>query len=371
MAPKRTVVHLIQSLNTGGCETKLLRTLPLLADDFNQVIITLKERGNLAPRFEAKGIRVITIGLKGLTDGQGINRLISEIKSVKPSLIITYLFHADFVGRLFVQRRLPIPVVPSLVTTYNFARYLPARLFERATKGLVNHYLANSPAVKDYYVANVGVKPDKITVIPNGIDTAVFDAADRKKVRSELKLQPNTFVVTCVANLAANKGHRYLLEAMAGLQTKYPDSVALIAGTGQEERALKELAQSLGIAKKVFFLGRRNDIPDVLAASNAFVLPTLFEGMSIAIMEAMAAKVAVVTTDIPENRALVTNNQTGLLVPVNTALPIQEALERLASQPTLRTKLANQARRSIEKNFELKAVAKQWLLMINRFAKAN
>lgn len=363
---KKVVAHIIQSLNTGGCETKLLRTLPLLSDQYQSVIFTLKERGVLADKFEEQGIRVVPIGLKGFFDRDGIKKLITAVRREKPSLVITYLFHADLIGRLFVQRAITAPLIPSLVTTYNFIRYLPARLFEYFSKGMVRHYLANSPAVKSYYVQKLGVPEEKITVLPNGMDLAIFDQLNPGAFRRELKLNSKTFVITCVANLAANKGHRFLLSAFEDFFASYPNSALVLAGTGVERENLQAQVKDYRSQQRIFFLGSRSDVPQILVDTNAFVLPTLFEGMSIAIMEAMAARVPVITTDIPENRALITGEKTGLLVPVKTVEPITAALKRLASEPQLSRQLASAARQSIERHYEIGAVARQWKSVIRR-----
>ena len=210
---KKRVVHLIQSLDSGGCENMLLRTLPHI-NSFEHIIITLKKRGELADQFEKKGISIISVNQKSLLDIVSYKRLLKTVKKIKPNLIITYLFHADMLGRLCLQFTGKFKVIPFLRTTYNHPRYWQVRLLEKLTKKLVPYYLANSEAVKKYYVRNIGVNPKRITIIPNGIDIDYYDNVPRdKKFRKNLGIEPKETVLICVANFHINKGHKYLLEA--------------------------------------------------------------------------------------------------------------------------------------------------------------
>ena len=361
MSAKRRIVHLISSLESGGCENMLSRTLPLLNDnEYEQIVITLFRPGSLAAQLEKNGVRVVTLHLRRLTDFGGLRRLIVEIAALQPSLVLTYLFHADLIGRLYVQQRIAAPVVPFLRTTYNFARYWPARLFEWITRGFAHHYLANSQSVKAHYTRHFGVADQAVTVIPNGIDVEVFDEAEGAEVVQELALPDNRFVVTCVANLAKNKGHRYLLEAFEQVLRAHPNAWLLLVGEGAEERALRSQIEGHAAQRSIIFLGRRSDVPNILAASDVFVLPTFFEGMSNAVQEAMAARLSVVTTDIPENKVLITHRDTGLLVPTQDTQSLAAALMELADDQSLRSRLGSNARQTIEGRFGMPTVLSLW-----------
>ena len=108
---KKTIIHLIQSLDSGGCENMLLRTLPLI-NKFEHVVITLRKKGELSNKFEENGIKVISINQNSLLDINSYFRLIKIIKSIKPGLIITYLFHADFIGRIILQPVIKTKIIP-------------------------------------------------------------------------------------------------------------------------------------------------------------------------------------------------------------------------------------------------------------------
>lgn len=367
--PKKKVIHIIQSLDSGGCEHMLLRTLPLLSDGFEHRILTLQEPGELAPRFTEKGIPVTTINLGGFFDFPGYRRLLSETRLLAPDCIITYLFHADMIGRLFLRPalgwRMPhgnsAPIIPFLRTTYNHPKYLVARILEWLTRPFVRQYLANSEAVKDFYTEHLGVQPGKITVIPNGIDIDYFDSIiPDKALRESLGIKPDDFIVICVANLHPNKGHRYLLQAFEAVYKKHPETYLLIVGDGTEHARLKNQTQEYTSKNNIAFLGRRTDVPELLKISDCFILPTLFEGQSNAIMEAMASSLPVVTTDIPENRTLIQNNVNGILIPTENSIALIDTIQRIMSNTEMNEQLSKEAKKTIGDSFLLEKTVTKW-----------
>lgn len=360
MAQKPKIMHLIQSLDLGGCENFLLRLLPRLAK-FDHIVITLAAFGSLAPQFEGRGIKVVSLRSRSLFDLMSLFRLRQSIVTYKPDLIFSYLFHADVVGRLFVQPFLGQRVIPCLRTTYNYPRYRWARRFEQVTHGLVSHYLANSEAVKAYYVNHLGVKAQAITVIPNGLDLKDFGKSKRPQiVKHALGLPPKALVITCVANLHPNKGHTYLLEAFEATGGQNKTSHLLIVGDGETAEQLHQQAATYRSKSRIHFLGRRDDVPSILSVTDIFVLPTLFEGMSNAILEAMASACAVIVTDIPENRVLITHQVNGLLVAPRDARGLGRAIGLLAQDSRLGRKLGVAARESVRQNYSLEKSAKEW-----------
>ncbi|HBD95953.1 MAG: hypothetical protein UX41_C0011G0004 [Candidatus Collierbacteria bacterium GW2011_GWE1_46_18] len=348
---KKKIVHIIQSLDNGGCENMLLRTLPLLKG-IDQEVIVLKKRGDLADRMETSRIKVYK--------AKNIFDLLRKIKEKKPALVITYLFHADFFGRFLIQP-LGYKVIPYLRTTYNFPRYKAIRIFEKLTKYFVKKYLANSEAVKKYFQENIGVDPKKITVIPNGINISIFKRAkrDRKKIRQMMKVANKERVFVCVSNFHLNKGHKYLLDAFEKLFRTSPQKIWLwLVGTGEEEKNLKNQINNFKSKNRIKFLGKRNDVPSILAASDIFVLPTLFEGMSNAIMEAMASELPIVTTRIPENTSLFGRNDE--LVEIKSSESIYNKVNQYLTDTDLVINEVNKNKKIVEENYDIYTVAEKF-----------
>jgi len=365
MTQKKEILHIIQSLDNGGCENMLLRLLPLI-DDFEHKIITLKELGELASKFVSAGIAVETIHCNSLFDIPGILRLRELVREENPDVIITYLFHADMLGRLLLRTKHTL-IIPFLRTTYNHPKYVIARILEWLTNPLVKKYLANSEAVKDFYVKNIGVQPEKITVIPNGIDIAYFDSiTPDPELRKSLGIKPDDFVIICVANLHINKGHRYLLEAFEQLHSlpSHPFQGGeskrglklILVGDGTERKNLEQQIKNYQSKNNILFLGRRTDIPQLLKISDIFVLPTMFEGMSNAILEAMASGLPVITTGIPENKEIIEDNKTGLIVPVKNSIALAQTIEKLLGDKNQSESLGGNARKKIQEYFDLKII---------------
>ena len=361
---RERVIHLIQALDNGGCENMLLRILPRLTD-FEHKIITLNHRGELADQFEKKNIAVGNINQKNIFDIFSYFRLLKEIRKEKPDIIFTYLFHADFVGRLFLQIFTKAKIIPFLRTTYNHKKYFSARLFEKLTKYFVKNYLANSESVKNFYAENIGVNPEIITVIPNGVDVDFYAKIKRdENLRESLGIEKEDLAIICVANLHINKGHKYLLEAFENIYKENKNIKLLLVGNGDEKENLLKQIENYESKNNILFLGKRTDVPQLLKISDIFVLPTLFEGMSNAILEAMAIGMPVVTTGILENRELIKDEKVGILIPTRDAIAIQKNISLLLQNESFRKSLEENARKDIAENYSLKTIIKKWEIFL-------
>ena len=152
-------------------------------------------------------------------------------------------------------------------------------------------------------------------------------------LRTELGIRDEERIVAAVGSLYDVKGHKYLLEAVPSILRAHPSTVFLIAGRGEREAALRRQAQRLGIDARVQFLGFRPDVPALLAMCDVFVQPSLSEGLSIAILEAMGAARPVVTTRVGGNPELVVDGETGILVEPADARGLTSAVTRILSDP--------------------------------------
>ena len=188
----------------------------------------------------------------------------------------------------------------------------------------------------------------KMRVIPNGLDPGPFTREPNVDLRRSLS--DGRPLVLAVARLDPQKGHRYLLEAAA----QVPEAVFALAGDGPDRAALEALAVDLGIRDRVRFLGRRSDIADLLAACDVFVLPSLYEGLPISLLEAMAAERAVIATAIGGTDEVVVHEQTGLLVPPAEPAALAAALRRLLADDALRRRLAVAGHDRVTSHFSIR-----------------
>ncbi len=181
----------------------------------------------------------------------------------------------------------------------------------------------------------------------------------RTEVRRELGLAAAARVVGLVARLDHwGKGHREFFSALAALPERYPVE-ALIIGGGRREAEMRRLATELGLAGRVHFLGQRDDVPDLLSALDLFVLPSHSEGVSLALLEAMAAGLPVIASRVGGLPEVVTDGENGLLIPPQDPQALATALERLLADPDLAQKLGANARRHVEENYSLERLGRE------------
>ncbi len=241
-------------------------------------------------------------------------------------------------------------------TRFNGKRRFICRVLGRFT----DLSLAVSRGVRDYLLAHLGLDPAKVRVVPNGVDVAAIDAArPGPLVRRELGLPADVPVIGLVGRLDHwGKGHKELFSAMAQLRERHPVQ-ALIVGGGRREAQVRQLAESLGLAAAVHFLGPRRDVPDLLNAMDIFVLPSYSEGVSLALLEAMAAGRPVVATAVGGLPEVVTDGDNGLLIPPRDANALAEALARLLSDPAWAQQLGANARAHVREHYSLDRLGRE------------
>jgi sugar transferase (PEP-CTERM/EpsH1 system associated) len=200
---------------------------------------------------------------------------------------------------------------------------------------MVNRFVAVTEDLGRWLVQTVGVPARKVTVIPNGVDTARFAGEGRLAARRSLALADDAFVVGSVGRLDPVKDYASLLRAFAILVRQQPASRLVLAGDGPERGRIEAHLAEASLGDRVLLLGERHDIPLVLAALDVFVLPSIAEGMSNVILEAMASGVPVVATSVGGNPELVDDGATGRLVPPRAPEALAQALAGYAADPHL------------------------------------
>jgi glycosyltransferase involved in cell wall biosynthesis len=210
-----------------------------------------------------------------------------------------------------------------------------------------------------------GVRPERVTVITNGVPLAPVSQASARSVRTELLRGSDDFLIFSAGRLVPEKGHRVLLHAAARVLQDFPNMVFAIAGDGPLRADLAELTAELGISDHIRLLGSRADVPDLLAASDIFVLSSLTEGLPMALLEAMAAGKAVVSTDVGGIRAALDDGGCGLLVPPNDALTLADALLRLLRDERLRADLAGRARERARDVYSLEQMGSHYMRLLS------
>jgi len=207
-------------------------------------------------------------------------------------------------------------------------------------------------------LAGGGIDPEKIRVIPDGVDYSSFEnASSGGYLRKELSFAPDDFLVGIVAHLADHKGHRYLIEATRVLKARVPKVKVIVVGAGPLRMGLGRQARESRVEEMVFFLGFRDDIPQILASLDLFVLSSTQEGMGSSILEAMASRLPVVASKAGGIPELVGHEETGLLVPPRDPKALAEAIIRIYSDKELGRRLGQKGYELVHRKFSARAMA--------------
>lgn len=361
----------ITGLGEGGAEKQLVAlSRHLKASGWDADVVSLlpparhavETRRCLAELRDA-GIRVWSPGIVSQRAPiGGLCALWRHWHTRRPEVVCTFMFHANVVGRV-LGRLARVPVVVSSIRNERFGPRWRERL-EAATERLCDVTIVNSDAVAASLVARGVVRRDHCRVIPNAVDFARFvpAAASRRAVtRARLGVSPDDFLWLAVGRLVPHKDHASLLDAMTRLRPGHPAVRLAIAGDGPLRESLRRQGSGPALEGAVHWLGLRSDVPDLLAASDAFVLPSRWEGSPNVVLEAVAAGVPVTATDVGGVRELVEDGGSGFVVRPGDAAALAAAMERLMRlAPQARQQMGQRGRQSVRRRHDATAVLEQW-----------
>ncbi len=348
---KKVILHVIDALNIGGAQELLVllakKTPP---EACRTLVCVLQPDLTIKGRLTDKGAEVFCLMrprasilsplrfLKYVSGG--LKDIITICRRYKVDVVHCHLSDAEFIG---------IPAgrlagVKRVVSTVHYPALLPERakgsgrnLLRRIATRLL-YLLADRVVAVSFDVAAqleriFHLDPEKIEIIVNGIDVEeIGRVSPDPEILSSIGGRPGERLVLAVGRLMPPKGHRYLIEAMPALAERFKVRL-LLTGDGDLRESLVEEGRSLGVGESISFLGSRDDIPELLAAAEVFVLPSVSEGTSLALLEAMAAAKPIVATDIPGNRGLLRHEHNSLLVPPGDPERLYLAIAALLADP--------------------------------------
>ena len=297
MADRIRVALVITELNVGGAERCLVNLATGLdRTRFAPAVYSLAprpagDRDGLVRSLDAAGVPTQFLGATSVRHAfSAARRLRALLGQQQPHLVQSFLFHANVVATLAVQA---LPGI-CLVTGIRVADPTRWRQWlERWVSRRVQSIVCVSRSVADFCQQEAGLSPEKLVVIPNGIETSAYPASSPAPLAA-LGIQPDRQSIACVARLHPQKGVDWLLSFSRRWLDQLPRHDLLLVGDGPQRQALQQLAVSLGIEARVHFAGWRPDVPQILAASALLVLPSRWEGMPNVLLEAMATALPVV-----------------------------------------------------------------------------
>lgn len=359
------VLHLIDSFGIGGAQQRLFNDLQFLGPEFEHQALAVF---GPAESRQARSIAVPlqTLGLERTREVPlGVARLV-RLLSTHPRIRIvhTQLFWADLVGRL-AARACGRPVVSTMQNAcherdsgwYSAWRHQA----DRMTARLLARAIAVSEYVRGSVLRRLDVPAETITVIPNAVDADRVrpDAGRRLRVRGQLGLTAGEFAWVIVSRLVGRKGLEDLLPALAHVAAQAPSTVLLIAGDGSLRGELEQRAAALDIADRVRFLGARSDVLELLDAADAFVLPSLHEGLPVAVLEAMAMEKPCVLSAIPAHLEIVEHGVNGIVTAPSDVPALARAMLDLQEEPAMRDRLGACARVRVVRAFAAASCARR------------
>jgi glycosyltransferase involved in cell wall biosynthesis len=357
------VLHLISSGGMYGAEAvvaALARDLQSMGEGSIVGIFDNmhRPRNDAADRMEESGVRVVRIPCRGRIDRQTVRAIREILISDDISLLHCHGYKADIYGYL-AARKLRLPKVATrhsqtakhcglAVQAYEFLDHQFLRYFDSL--------IAVSEAIADE-TRQIGIAPQKIFTIPNGIDPLPFGSVSLEKqssIGSEIR-------VGTVGRLIERKGIDYFLKAAGLIQIEFPLAHFVIVGDGPYRGTLERLARDLGIEGNLSFDGTRTDMPCVYNSFDIFVLPSLEEGLPVTILEALASQCPVVATAVGAIPEVIVTGQTGILIRPGEIEELAGAIRSLLLDSELRRRLGKNGQTLIHERYSSRIMSERYL----------
>lgn len=367
---KIIIVHIIAALNVGGTEMMLYRLLPRMRKDrFENIVITLKEKGELSKDFESQNIRVYNVGsMGGILRISALIRSLKILRQINPDIIQGWLPHGNLItilvsvfllyrlSALWNIRHTALPKAETknstllIIKLLSLLSSLPQKIIFNSKTGANDHI-------------RMGYRRDKSCIIPNGFDTKLFSPSEKNRscVRSELNISEEAVLIGLIGRFDPLKDHSCFLKAGAKLLSNKREVYFLLAGreVDWQNQQLKQLIEKLGMSGKVFLLGERRDIHRITAALDIAACSSVAEGFPNVIGEAMSCGIPCVVTDVGDSAWLVGNS--GMVVPPRNHEALCEAwLKLIELGSAKRQVLGEKARKRIENHFSIQMIVKKY-----------
>jgi glycosyltransferase involved in cell wall biosynthesis len=354
------VVHIIKVIRVAGAEQHLLTLLEGLrqhhiAAEMLLLVEPARPMDDYVALLQARSIPVERLIIHRHTDVSILPRLRQAIRSRQPHIVHTHLIHADTYGVL-AARWAGVPIV--LSSRHNddaFRHRSVIKLANRFFWRITDAGIAISDAIRDFTIAVEGARPAQLHTIRYGLDThtpPLDHTQARAALRHELGLPPNTPIIGMVCRLVEQKGVTYGLAAFQRIAQDFPDVHLVIAGEGSLRPMLEAQAADQHLEHRVHFLGWRADAPSLMAGLDIFLLPSLWEGFGLVLLEAMSQQIPIIASRVSAIPEIVLHGQTGLLVPPRAMDELAAALRQLLTDSALRQHMGLLGRDRLEQVFD-------------------
>jgi glycosyltransferase involved in cell wall biosynthesis len=358
--PGLRIVLAIESSGPGGAETVVLRLAEELRDIGHAPVVATLRQGWMTERAAALGLPVWIVPQRSGLDALWVPRFAARLRRERIDLVHTH----EFVMNIYAGAAARLVGLPTLATIHgrHWVADQPRRgAAYRLLRRLGLRVVAVSHDLAKFLAPGLGIPLSAITVVHNGIPIPPSSAgpdrgAKQRDARASIGLPWPDPLLVAVGNLYAVKDHANLLRAAATL----PDVHVAIAGRGDQEAPLRRLADELGISPRVHLLGLRQDVDRVLLAADVFVQPSRSEGLPLAVLEAMAAALPVVATNVGGVGEAVVDGETGILVPPGDSPALAAAARAVLAMPDRGAGLGQFGRKRAIRDFSVREMVDRY-----------
>lgn len=355
------VVHVLDSLAVGGMENGVVNLVNAASPGIRHTVVTMSAMGPLAERLP-DGVECHCIGKRPGIDVGAMVRLAGLLRGLRPSIV-----HSRNWGAFDAILAARVAGVSAVIHGEHGREATDPegldprrRRLRRVFAPLVSRFVTVSLDLRQWLLTTIHLPAAKLVTIHNGVDVSRFARGDREAARRALRLPGHAVVVGAVGRLDAVKDHGGLLQAFSILRTDQPAAELVIVGDGPRRAHLERQVQELGLTGHVHLLGMRQDVPVLLRGFDAFVLPSLAEGISNTVLEAMATGLPVVATRVGGNPELLEHGVTGALVAPGNPLVLAAALRCYVEDSALREAHGDAGRRRVLQHFTLERMAQAY-----------
>lgn len=361
------ILHLTTKLEFSGTEIAIHNLAKYHPDKTTRITVcSLTKKVPYKERLENDGIRVICLGMPAENFWQVcynasfyLWKLFNLFRLEKITILHIHSFLAGILGRIsgFFAG---VPIIIRHI--HNTELDLPSRIcVEKILGYFTNHYILVSQGVREYAKEKAGIRDEIASIVYYGIDIEAIDQAPTQpeRIRKELSLKAEDIIIGFCGRLTLQKGVSFALHAMPLILKEIPSVKLLIVGNGPLLKQLIQTAISLEIQDKVIFAGERHDTWSIYPIMDIFILPSLWEGLGIVILESMARGKPVIASDIPGPNEVIEHGQTGFLVPVKNSEALAEKIIYLLRDRHLQTIFAQKGREKVIEQFRAQRMAEE------------
>jgi len=372
------IAHVIYRLAVGGLENGVVNLINGLPESaFRHAVITLAGSSDFRDRIRRQEVPVISLDKRPGKDPAVYARFYSTLRRLRPRVV-----HTRNLGTIDLQWIAALAGVPVRIHGEHgwdaadlHGTSPSSQRIRRACRPAIHHHVTVSKDLDRWLGTRIGVRPDRVSQIYNGVDVERFGPGRARPSDAPWGAHEHPIVIGTVGRLERTKNQGLLLDAFARLVAPVPERSRtlwlVVAGDGPDRTSLESRARTLGIAERVWFAGSRSDVPAVMRALDVFVLPSLNEGISNTLLEAMASARPVVATSVGGNPELVEDQVTGFLVASQQPDELADRIARYVSTPELAVSHGRAGRERAVTHFGLPRMLEDYRSLYARLIEAR